>query len=168
MKDDIYWVPGPWPGRLGIASRPRGGDWLNDEVRSWREAGVDVVVSLLTPDEEKDLGLEDEEQVVRAEGLGFHRLPIPDRGVPSSRSELAGVLPTVAAALQGGENVTIHCRQGIGRSSLVAASLLVDAGVTPDQAFQNIAEVRGVPVPETPEQRDWVARLAGELAVARR
>jgi len=45
---------GFWPGRLGIAARPRGGDWLIDELRSWRKAGVHVVVSLLTPDEERD------------------------------------------------------------------------------------------------------------------
>ena len=110
----------------------------------------------------------DEEKLSRAEGLEFHRLPIPDRGVPSSRSEVAALLNSVEAALQGGRNVTIHCRQGIGRSSLVAASLLVRAGETPDQAFEEIAEVRGVPVPETPEQRDWAARLAGDLAPAKR
>ena len=127
-----------------------------------------VVVSLLTPDEEKDLGLEDEEKLARAEGLEFHRLPIPDRGVPSSRTELADLIHFVEAALQRGRHVTIHCRQGIGRSSLVAAALLVGAGQTPDQAFKRVAEVRGVPVLETAEQRDWVAQLASELAVAKR
>lgn len=40
METEIYWVPGPWPGRLGIIPRPRGGDWLGDEVRSWRASGL--------------------------------------------------------------------------------------------------------------------------------
>lgn len=168
MKDDIYWVPGPWPGRLAIAARPRGSDWLGDELRAWRKAGVNVVVSLLTPDEENDLGLADEEKLSRAEGLHFHRLPIPDRGVPSSRSELADLLHSVEDALQGGKSVTIHCRQGIGRSSLVAASLVLDAGETPDEACQKIAEIREAPVPETTEQCGWVARFAGDLAVEKR
>lgn len=60
MRTEVYWVPGPWPGRLGILPRPRGGDWLEDEVPSWRNSGLDVVTSLLTPDEVPELGLQDE------------------------------------------------------------------------------------------------------------
>ncbi len=51
MRTDLYWIDGPWNGRLAIAARPRGGDWLDDEVGSWRQAGLDMMVSLLTPDE---------------------------------------------------------------------------------------------------------------------
>jgi hypothetical protein len=51
MRAKVFWVNGPWLGRLGILPRPRGGDWLSDEAKAWREAGVDVVVSLLEPEE---------------------------------------------------------------------------------------------------------------------
>jgi len=45
---NVFWVDGPWPGRLGIVRRPRGGvAWLIDEAKAWRAAGVDVVVSLV-------------------------------------------------------------------------------------------------------------------------
>ena len=37
MKAEVYWVPGPWPGRLGILPRPRGGDWLADALSPWGE-----------------------------------------------------------------------------------------------------------------------------------
>ena len=47
MSPDLYWIVGPWRGRLAIAARPRGGDWLDDELSGWRQAGIDVVVSLL-------------------------------------------------------------------------------------------------------------------------
>ena len=47
MPTKVFWVDGPWRGRLGILPRPRGGDWLRDETMAWREAGLDVVVSLL-------------------------------------------------------------------------------------------------------------------------
>ena len=60
MRTDIVWIRGPRKGRLGIASRPRGGDWLDDEVAAWREAGVDCVVSALTPAEETELALTEE------------------------------------------------------------------------------------------------------------
>ena len=42
------------------------------------------------------------------------------------------------AFLIDGKNVGIHCRQGIGRSALIAASLLVLAGLAPDEALQRI------------------------------
>ena len=48
----------------------------------------------------------------------------------------------------------------IGRSALIAASLLVLAGLAPDEALQRIQIARGAPVPETTAQRDWIARFA--------
>ena len=53
----IYQIQGPWRGRLAIVPRPRGGEWLDDDVRALKEQGFDLVVSLLTPDEAIDLGL---------------------------------------------------------------------------------------------------------------
>ena len=66
--------------------------------------------------------------------------------------------------LAAGKNVSIHCRQGIGRAGLVAASLLVARGMQPAGAFERISLARGVAVPETAEQRAWVEALASELA----
>ena len=60
MTPDLFWIPGPWRGRLAIASRPRGGDWLEDETNGLRQAGIDVVVSLLESDEVAQLDLLDE------------------------------------------------------------------------------------------------------------
>src|SRR6185295_405482 len=102
----------PWPGRLGILPRPRGGDWLADEVRSWRAAGVDVVASLLTPDEVTELDLQEEANHSREEGLEFHTFPIPDRGVPWSRREFAEFVRGLEKALESGKSVGVHCRQG--------------------------------------------------------
>jgi hypothetical protein len=28
----LYWIEGPWTGRLAISARPRGWDWLQDDV----------------------------------------------------------------------------------------------------------------------------------------
>lgn len=168
MRNDFYWIAGPWPGRLGIAARPRGGEWLEDEVRAWRRAGIGLVVSLLTPAEEIELGLEAEEASSRQAGLDFQRFPIPDLGVPSSRSRFTELVHRLEQSLSAGKNVAIHCRQGIGRSGLLASSLLVSAGQRPDQAFRRVEQARGVPVPETPEQRRWVEQLAEELALSPR
>ncbi len=162
MRTDVYWVQGPWPGGLGILPRPRGGDWLADEVRSWRAADLDVVISLLTPSEAAEFDLQEEERRTREGGIEYHTFPIPDYGVPASRQDLAELVGRLEKALESGKNVGIHCRQGIGRSSLVAASLLVSAGAAPDEAFRRIEKARGRPVPDTIEQREWVSRMASE------
>jgi hypothetical protein len=47
MKPDIYWIKGPWSSKLAILARPRGHDWLADEIAGWQTGGVQVVVSLL-------------------------------------------------------------------------------------------------------------------------
>ena len=72
MRTTAYWIAGPWPGRLAIVPRPRGGDWLEEEVRSWQEAGLDVVVSLLTHAENTELELHQEALLCRARGVQFY------------------------------------------------------------------------------------------------
>lgn len=171
MKPEAYWVPGPWPGRLAILPRPRGGDWLPDEVRMWREAGLDVVTSLLTREEVAELELRDEEALAREQGLEFHAFPIADRGVPESRVQTAELVGVLEKALASGRNVAVHCRQGVGRSALIAVSVLAAAGLDPEQGFLSIENARGAPVPDTVAQREWVketALQAPAVAVHRR
>ena len=70
-----------------MASRPRGGDWLEDEIKGWRKAGLDVVVSLLEKDEAAQFELGHEGDVAESKGVRFVSFPIPDRGVPASTRE---------------------------------------------------------------------------------
>jgi protein-tyrosine phosphatase len=160
LREGPIWIDGAGPGKLAIIPRPRGGDWLPDEVRSWTRSGLDIVVSLLTPDEERELGLEGEAAESRAVGLEFKSFPIPDRGVPLSRRDALRFLDTLATQLEQGKALGVHCRQGIGRSALVAASLLALKGVPPVAALERIGVARGRDVPETPEQRRWVEELS--------
>ena len=44
MKPKLYLLTGPWHGRIAILARPRGNEWLRDEVRDWRAEGINVVV----------------------------------------------------------------------------------------------------------------------------
>lgn len=162
----IYSIEGPWKGRLAIVPRPRGEDWLEDEVQAWREGGLDVIVSLLTADEARELSLADEATLAQANGLRFLQFPIPDYSVPSSLEAALAFAEKVDEALTAGENVGIHCRQGIGRSSLIAAAVLVLRGTDPEAAFKRVATARGCPVPDTSEQREWVTNFARYLHTA--
>jgi protein-tyrosine phosphatase len=163
MRTELHWVQGPWVGKLAVMPRPRGGDWLEDDVRSWRRCGVDVVASLLTPDEIADFTLADEEALCRANGIRFLSFPITDRSVPSSKASTAELLARLAELLAEGKGIAIHCRQGIGRAGLIAVCLLVMSGLDPDTAIQRVTAARGCPVPETPEQRRWIMEFARSL-----
>jgi len=167
MWTELHWINGPWPGKLALAARPRGGDWLPDEIASWRRQGIDGVVSLLTPEEEHDLDLLNERREARRHEMSFTRFPIPDRQVPASQSDTTEALEMLGAELSAGRNVVIHCRQGIGRTGLMAACLLVAAGNEPQTAIREISVARGVPIPETDEQRRWIAEYAVALSGAR-
>ncbi len=156
----MYWIDGPWRGRLALVPRPRGGDWLEEEVRSWQEAGLEVVVSLLTSDENTELELSQEELLCRAQRIQFHAYPIQDRGAPTSRKATADLVRKLEKALEAGKSVAVHCRQGIGRSSLIAALLLVSAGIGPEAALAQISQARGCVVPDTLEQSNWIKSFA--------
>jgi len=65
----------------------------------------------------------------------------------------------VASALNDGKNVAVHCRQGIGRSGLIAAGILAASGVSPEDSIQAVSAARGIAVPETSGQVLWLRRL---------
>lgn len=160
MAPRLFWIPGPWQGQLAISTRPRGGDWLADEVRAWQESGVNVVVSLLEGAEQAELGLENEGALVEAAGLRFVSYPIPDLGLPPSRTAAAFLVQNLCRDLEAGRNVAVHCRQGVGRSGLIASGALIVAGADAASAARTVSAARRVEVPETPEQRAWIERLA--------
>ena len=108
MSVDIFWIPYNGPGRIGIATRPRGGDWLKDDIIYLHRSGTDLLVSMLTPKESRELHLEMEEKVCQDEGINFQCVPIQDRGVPSSIKDIAVFALQYADFLENGSNIIIH------------------------------------------------------------
>ena len=164
MRTELYWIPNPGSGRLAIGPRPRGGDWLDDEIRAWRDAGVRVVVSLLTPEEVELFCLEGEAAACRTHGVEFLSFPIPDRGVPASRNDFSRLITTLEGRLAEGKGVAIHCRQGIGRAALAAICVLARSGEPPEVVRRRVGAAHGRPVPETPEQQRWSFDFADAFA----
>jgi protein-tyrosine phosphatase len=167
IESKVYWVDGPWPGKLAIAARPRGGEWLGDEIANWQRHGVKTVLSLLTTEEQQELDLENESAEAKAHGMAFLTFPILDRQVPDSENSLTRILEQVDRQLSSGKSVIVHCRQGIGRVGLVAACLLLIKGLNAEMALKRLSAARGVPLPETPEQRRWIDHYAATLATAK-
>ena len=89
-------APGQWPVfnrrkgnpsvSLAVVLRPRGDDWLKDELMRMKRDGVETVVSLLEPTEAAALGLRDEGSLAEEIGMRFLSFPVPDVHVPADVS----------------------------------------------------------------------------------
>lgn len=71
----------------------------------------------------------------------------------------------IAAALGQGKSVAVHCRQGLGRSGLIAAGLLTMSGIGAEKAIEVVSGARGEAIPETQAQRNWIQQLSSEHSV---
>lgn len=158
MQAEMYEIA-PCPrGRLAIMPRPREGMWLKSELASLKVRGVTDLVSMLTPQEEIEVGLQAEEQLCAELGLRFHRHPVTDRGVPQQPG-FDEFIDALLPVLEQGGFIAIHCRAGIGRSTVAAAALLCRLGLSATDAVVLISHARGFEVPDTDDQLDFIHTL---------
>jgi len=141
---------------MAIVTRPRGTDWLEDEMLALKQGGIDTLVSLLEPREAAWLGLEDERREAQKAGMAFLNFPITDTTVPWNVGHFRAFVSDLAARLRNGEHVGVHCRGSIGRATVTAACTLIHLGWKPVAALAAIEQTRGCPVPDTDEQRAWI------------
>jgi len=158
-----FWVETENSLRVAIVPRPRGGEWLNDDIARLKRDGVDVLVSMLQPEEANDLGLSAESSACEAAGIVFESFPIADRETPAATTAFSRFVEKLQFELHAGNSIAVHCRASIGRSSLLLASLLCGEGFQPADAFARLSKARGLQVPDTQEQVRWVERFAASL-----
>ncbi len=161
---NLFWIKQPGAGRLAIGPRPRPRLALADDIAAWRLAGVDLVVSLLEPAEIAELGLAQEETLCGLAEIAFASYPLPDHAPPPSLTAADDLARDLAKRVVAGAGVLIHCRAGIGRSATIAACTLVRLGHPADDALNRIARARGLRVPETQEQLEFITRFAAYAA----
>ena len=161
---------GPNFGRVGITFCPgkydrhaMTGEWDRDlaldlgRVRDW---GAAAVVTLLEPKELALLKVERlGEEILRRNMLWFH-LPIVDVSIPDERFEkewnVAG--EKLRSMLRRRLNVLVHCRGGLGRAGIIAARLLIELGMEPTLAIENVRRVRPGAI-ETCDQERFVTGI---------
>lgn len=157
MFTKIYWIHQlENAARLGIMARPRGGDWLADEIANLKKQNVGMLVSLLEKEEMSELGLLRQGTVCKSNGIEFVHFPIPDRDIPMAGDKTDGFIRYLTSRLQEGVFVVIHCRMGIGRSSIIAAAVLLQAGLKTENIIDTISGIRGLKVPDTEHQLQWL------------
>ena len=157
MPVKIYWLHNFENGsRLGIMARPRGNEWLEEDILSLRKQGVQRIVSLLDRNEIYELGLEKEPELCLKNGIEYVNFPIADRNVPKPYPEFHNFIHQLKEKLSAGRHMVIHCRMGIGRSTIIAGCLLIKPGYKTDDIIAHISKIRGMRVPDTDEQIAWL------------
>jgi protein-tyrosine phosphatase len=160
--DGIYWLPHGQSPNLAIVSRPRGDDWLKDDLAYLKREGIDVLLSMLETQEAIYLGLEYEDEVARSVGLEFISYPIPDRATPEDEDGFRRLVARLVGLMREDKGVGVHCRASIGRSTVVAAAVLIQLGMEPADAIALTEEARGCVVPDTRGQREWILNFEPE------
>ena len=148
----VYWIDNLKSGELGMMARPRGGDWLEDEIKSLKHRKIDIVVSLLESDEIYELGIENEENFCIQNNIQFINFPIQDRNIPSKENEFLELIDKLSLEIEKSKKIVVHCRMGIGRTSLLIAGILVKNGFNSNQVFDYLSKIRTLEVPDTNEQ----------------
>ncbi len=126
--------------RIGSTQPPNKKNLAIDvqELVDWSANGV---VCFLEPHELEAARLQELPDLVRAQGIRWRQLPIVDMSIPDQAFEDAwaeeGEL--IRHALRIGERIVFHCYAGLGRTGMMAARILVEMGMQPEQA---IAAVR--------------------------
>ena len=155
---------GPCPGRrketLDDAASQAA---LTEDLTRLAGLGATGLLSLV---ETKELpgGLDGFAATVRAAGLEWTHLPIPDYGVPDAGFMTGWRKLDLARRLREGESWAIHCRAGLGRTGTVAALLLVENGAGAAEAIAQIRREHDAAAVETEAQADFlIAREQGAL-----
>jgi protein-tyrosine phosphatase len=157
MPAKIYWLHNfQNTSRLGIMARPRGNEWLEEDILSLKKQGVQIIISLLDRNEICELGLEKESELCLKHGIEYINFPIVDRNVPKPDSIFNNFINQVKEKISAGTDMAIHCRMGIGRSTIIAGCLLLKPGYKTDEVIAQISKIRGMRVPDTDEQIAWL------------
>ncbi|NNE52897.1 MAG: protein tyrosine phosphatase [Sulfitobacter sp.] len=158
MSPPVYRVAADLPGSLWIMPHPPADD-LPGAISAYATEGIEHIISLLEAEEARALGLSREEMLCSARGITFQSHPIPDFALPQEPA-FGALIWSLSNALSAGEAIAVHCRAGVGRSGMVAACTLIARGLSGETALQRVSEARGVSVPDTVAQRDFVLNFS--------
>ena len=116
--------------------------------------GASLVVTLMEERELFELGLNDLPAQLRSLGITWLLIPLPESGTPdpSFESRWATASSQLASVLEQRGRIVIHCTDGLQRTGLVAARLLVDLGCRPEDAINRVRAARPGAISSTEQE----------------
>jgi ADP-ribosylglycohydrolase len=165
---NTYWV---LPGLLLAGEHPSGLtlDATRQRLAQLLASGIECFLDLTHPSETDPY---DQQLPCQVEYL---RKPIRDHGLPERREHMIEILDCLHDALQSGRAAYVHCRAGIGRTGMVMGCLLVERGLSGEQALDELGRLwqqsersKFWPsIPETEAQTEYVRQWSRPASAAR-
>ena len=121
------------------------GPWHRDlaiDLACIERWGARTIISLIEDHEFRELQVDTLPEMVRERGMNWRHLPIRDRYPPGPGfcSLWTQARDEILSTLKAGQHIFIHGNGGLGRTGCVAAYLLIESGVSAEDA---VAKVRG-------------------------
>ncbi|MFK8010694.1 MAG: dual specificity protein phosphatase family protein [Marinicellaceae bacterium] len=150
-------------GSINMMPKPPGSSQLPSYIQFLKSKSIDIVVSLLQYQEIMNHALTNEGIECEEHGIEFINFPIKDHSNPQFFLPFNQLIEQLVKRIEMGKNIAIHCYAGIGRTGLVAASILIKQGMQVDEALISLSRARGLRVPETIQQITWLHHHFEEL-----
>jgi ADP-ribosyl-[dinitrogen reductase] hydrolase len=171
---EIDIVATPVGGQIGMTLLPgrrdnfgQSGPWERDlytdldAILAWRPRSV---ISFLEEHEFEKFGVPEFADVVMSlpkHLMSWEIIPIPDGEVPDAAFEERWLQTgrQVRTLLGDGERVLLHCRAGLGRTGMIAARILAELGMDPEDAISAVRAARSPNAIENGLQENHVKQV---------
>jgi ADP-ribosyl-[dinitrogen reductase] hydrolase len=142
------------------------GAWARDlklDLTAIKDWGATALLTLIEDWELKKLSVGHLGTVARQLGLEWFHLPIVDGGIPEERFENEWKVtgPKLVNLLSASRDIVVHCKGGQGRAGTIAARLLVEMGVAPQEAMARVRKSREGAIENTPQERHILGLVKG-------
>ena len=150
IKGKLIFTPCPGPKNSSLA----------DALVTLKQAGASAVISLMPASELAANGAEDIGKQCQVQDMAWFHLPVADEQVPLEDfgQGWKASKQSILERLNAGQDIAIHCKGGSGRTGLIAARIMIEAGIPRADAIALVQALRPKAI-QHPAHINWITQF---------